>query len=273
MILTLNEERNLPRALQSVAGWAAEIFVVDSGSTDRTLEIARSFNAHVVQHPFENQAAQFNWALDHLSLVTDWILRLDADEYLTEELKAEIDETLGQVTSEITGFEIKRRVYFLGRWIKHGGYYPTWLMRLFRRGQGRYEDRLVDEHLVLSSGRAGRLDQDLIDDNQKGLSDWIQKHNVYASREAEASRRASAPLAGQAGQKRWLKTRLYDRSPLFVRALAYYLYRYIVRLGFLDGKEGLVFHFLQAGWYRFLVDAKILEGLLSSHGRDGIDQR
>jgi len=265
IILIYNEEIHLERLLKNIADWADEIFIVDSFSTDKTLEIAKKYGVKIVQHKFENQAKQFNWALDNLEIKNDWILRLDADEYLTSELKDEITEKLKNIPKNINGFYIKRRVYFMGRWIKHGGYYPTWLLRLFKKGKARSEQRTMDEHIILLEGSAEKLKNDFVDDNKKGLEDWIIKHNNYSTREVisrmSGVRRqvSSVKLGGQAGRKRWLKQNLYLRLPLFFRALLYFIYRYFIRLGFLDGKEGLIFHFLQGFWHQFLIDAKIYE--------------
>lgn len=253
IILTHNEELNLENCLKSIINWANEVFIVDSYSTDGTAQIAKRYSAKITQHPFENQAQQFNWALDNLNIKNDWILRLDADEYLTEELKKEIAEnitTSDVVKLEINGYYIKRRVYFMGRWIKHGGYYPTWLLRLFRKGKAKSEQRAMDEHIVLLGGKTKKLKNDFIDDNKKGLENWINKHNNYSSREA------GEVLSGNYGQG---KKKFYYQMPLFCRAFFYFIYRYFIRLGFLDGKEGLIFHFLQGFWYRFLIDAKIYE--------------
>ncbi len=263
IILTYNEEIHIERLLKNIGDWADEIFIVDSFSTDKTLEIAKKYGCKIFQHKFENQAQQFNWALDNLDIKNDWILRLDADEYLTLELKEEISIVLNNITMSdvVNGFYIKRRVYFMGRWIKHGGYYPTWILRLFKKGKARSEQRKMDEHIVLSEGpkgkqssyganKAGKLKNDFIDDNKKDLTFWIEKHNNYSSREA------ADVFAGNYGRG-WKK--YYYRLPLFFRVCMYFCYRYFLRLGFLDGKEGLIFHFLQGFWYRFLVDAKLYE--------------
>ena len=257
IILTYNEEINIENCLKSITDWANEIFIVDSYSTDKTLEIAKKYRAKIIKHPFENQAKQFNWALENLDIKSEWILRLDADEYLTQELKNEIrvnpllnNQDPRQSASIVNGFYIKRRVYFMGRWIRHGGYYPTWILRLFRKGKARSELRAMDEHIVLSEGKAEKLKNDFIDDNKKGLEDWINKHNNYSSREA------ADVLSGNYGRG---KKKFYYWLPLFCRAFLYFIYRYFFRLGFLDGKEGLIFHFLQGFWYRFLVDAKLFE--------------
>lgn len=250
IILTFNEEINLEKCLKSIEGLTNEVFIVDSYSTDKTLEIAKKYGTKIVQHPFKNQAEQFNWALDSLDIKSEWILKLDADEEILPELKEEILQTLPRITQEITGFFMKRRVYFMGRWIKHGTYYPIWFLRLFRKGKARSEQRTMDEHIVLLEGKTGRLKNDFVDDNKKDLTWWTDKHNNYALREAVAV------LAGDLGINR---KKFYYKLPLFFRAAAYFCYRYFFRYGFLDGKEGLIFHFLQAFWYRFLIDAKIYE--------------
>ena len=250
IILTYNEELNIDKCLSNISDWAEEIFLVDSFSSDRTLEIAEKYNAIIVQHKFENQAQQFNWALDNLSIKNEWILRLDADEYLTSGLKREISETLPDTKNGISGFFMKRRVYFMGRWIKHGGYYPFWFLRLFRKGDGRCEEKKMDEHIALTKGVTVKLKNDFIDENKKGLEFWLNKHIKYASREA-------MDILEKKNQK--FSKKVYLVFPKFIRAFIYFIYRYFIRLGFLDGKEGLIFHFLQGFWYRFLVDVKIYE--------------
>lgn len=270
IILTFNEELNIEHTLESVKDWVGEIIIVDSFSTDRTLEICRRYTDKIYQHAFENQAKQFNWALDHVPLACEWVLRLDSDERVTPELAAEIRQTVPTLPGEVTGVYLKRRVHFLGRWIKHGDYYPMWFLRLFRKGQGRYEE-ITEEHIVLSRGRAVRLRHDFIDDNRKGLSFWTDKHAHWAIGEMldvlsmmgqgklPASTVRPAFFGTQEQRRRWLKTRVYARMPLFLRSFVFFFYRYFVRLGFLDGIEGLIFHFLQGCWYRFYVDAKIYE--------------
>ena len=262
IILTLNEALHLERCLESVRGIASEIMVVDSGSTDGTQEIARRCGATVVEHAFTNQADQFNWALDTVPLSGAWVLRLDADEYLLPELAREIEAACASVPSDVTGLYLKRRVYFMGRWIRHGGYYPTWILRLFRRGKARSENREVDEHITLLAGRAEELQNDFVDENLKGLGFWFRKHHDYAAREAAAVLRgahvdAGALGGGQAAWKRRAKESFYYRLPPFLRPLLYFLYRYVLRFGFLDGVRGSLFHLLQGFWYRFLVDVNI----------------
>jgi glycosyltransferase involved in cell wall biosynthesis len=271
IILTKNEELNLATCLESLRSLETEIFIVDSGSTDSTVEIAKSFGCKVVEHPFVNQAQQLNWALANLEISNPWVMRLDADERLTNELAQELAETLPKSLSEVSGYQCKRRVYFMGKWIRHGGYYPTWLLRVWRNGIGTCEQRWMDEHMILSEGKLANLKFDIIDDNRKDLTFWIDKHNRYSDREVQdilsQSFTPDALLAKndrndrdeQAKQKRWAKKNLYGRTPLFLRAFLYFLFRYTIKLGFLDGMEGLIFHFLQGFWYRFLVDAKLYQ--------------
>ncbi len=251
IVLTFNEEKNLRACLESIKPIASEIFVVDSGSTDKTVDIARSYGAEVIVHEFKNQAEQFNFALDNSDIKSDWIFRIDADEYLLPELREEILEVLPKVSEEVSGFYLRRRLYFMGRWIKHGGYYPTWILRLWRKGKGRVEERAMDEHTILLHGRAENLKNDFVDDNKNGLSSWIQKHNNYAGREAEEA------VKGRYGRGR--KREIYYKFPPFLRAFVYFKYRYFFQLGFLDGLAGLIYHVLHGFWYRFLVDAKIYE--------------
>ncbi len=272
IILTRDETLHLPVLLESLRPLAAEVWVVDSGSTDGTPELAAAAGCQVVEHPFESYAAQLRWAAEALPISAPWVMRLDADERLTPELARELADLLPRLPSDVAGVLVKRQVWFWGRWIRRGGLYPTWLLRVWRRGCGRCEERLMDEHVVLDGGRAVRARHDIVDENRKGLGFWTEKHNRYADREVAdiLAPPADEPgLAGQAARRRWAKLSLYGRSPPFLRAFLYWLYRYVLRLGFLDGLPGLVFHFLQGFWYRFLVDAKLREARLRS-GAGGI---
>lgn len=265
IILTCNEELNLENCLKSIKDWVGEIFIVDSYSTDGTKQIAKRYGAQFAEHKFENQAQQFNWALANLSIKTEWIFRLDADEWVTNELWKEIAQKLTTTSLDISGFYIKRRIYFMGRWIKHGGIYPTWILRLFRKGKARSEIREMDEHLVIKEGGTGRMQHDFVDENHKGLEIWTERQNKYSTRDArqiigiEQGRVADELVGGPVQFRRWLKQNIFLRWPLFFRVFAYFIYRYFFRLGFLDGKEGMIFHVLHGFWYRFLIDAKIYE--------------
>jgi len=270
VVLTFNEEENLERCLQSAAPLCQEVFVVDSGSTDRTIDIARRYG-RVVQHPFETHALQWKWALENLPLSNEWVLALDADQHLTRELAAEIRTLFsqGNVREDIDGFFLSRRQIFKGQWIRHGGYYPKYLLKLFRASRVQMDtDDLVDHHFHLA-GRVAKLRHDLIEDNRKEneIAFWIQKHNRYARllAQEDLKRRISSnhlirpvPFGNPDQRVLWRKN-LWRRCPSYVRPVLYFTYRYVIQAGFLDGKQGFVFHFMQAFWFRLLVDVNIEE--------------
>ena len=269
VILTFNEEQHLARCIASVQAVATNVVVVDCSSTDATLDIARAHGARVLQHAWVNYAAQFNWALTQLGADTEWVLRIDADEVLTPALIEEIRTRLPDIGPEIDGVYWGRRMTFQGRLIRHGGVFPVRVLRLFRHGRGQCENRWMDEHIKVA-GPTVDFAGEMIDDNLNSLTWWTDKHNRYASREAVdllnleyrfMPHDTVASLRGgkQAGVKRWLKERVYARLPGGFRAFAYFFYRYVLRLGFLDGQAGTAFHFLQGFWYRYLVDAKVVE--------------
>ncbi len=261
IVLTRNEERDLPDCLRSLQGVAAEVYVIDSGSTDGTLQIAREFGAILLCHPFESHSRQINWALENISAKTDWILRIDADERVHPKLAAELLRIVPRLPQEITGIVIPRRIHFIGRELRFGGTYPIWLLRLWRNGVGRCEDRWMDEKVALNCGRVVKVGGDLIHEIPKDLTEWTSKHNGYSTRECVdlLSPDSNVPFDDAASSIRRMKNSIYLRLPLFYRAFAYWLYRYFFMLGFLDGKAGLIYHFLQGFWYRFLVDAKLYE--------------
>lgn len=271
VILTHNEERHIARAIASVAPVAREIFVVDSFSTDRTAELARQQGATVLQNRFINYARQFQWALDNAPITASWIMRLDADEVIEADLSDTIVKQLPHLGDDVVGINLKRKHIFLGRWIRHGGRYPLVLLRIWRRGHGRIEDRWMDEHMIVWGGRTVTFDGGFADHNLNDLSFFTDKHNKYATREAidiinqrrQLFRRdvnlGADQGSPQAAVKRWIKERIYNRIPYQLSVPTYFLYRMIFQLGFLDGREGLVYHGLQGLWYRFLVGAKVGE--------------
>lgn len=275
VILTRDEAVHIARAIGSVQAVADRIVVVDSGSTDGTADIARGLGAEVLVHRFVNQARQFNWALDQLPVETDWIFRLDADEVVSPALARSLSQVLPGLGPKVAGAGVLRRMAFLGRPIRWGGMFPVRITRVLRHGRGRSENRWMDEHILLD-GAETTLDGELLDDNLKPLGWWINKHNNYASREVVDLLNleygfmpyltvADRGIGQQAGLKRWIKDKIYTRLPSGARAFAYFLYRYVVRLGFLDGMEGTAFHVLQGFWYRYLVDVKLHE--VKSHMR------
>lgn len=268
IILTFNEEANLDRCLASVKDLTDDIVIVDSFSTDATLKICEGYGCRVYQHAFVNHAVQFNWALDHVPLERPWILRMDADELLPLALKEELAQLVRTCSPEVAGIYLNRRMYFMNRWLKHGGIYPHHILRMFRRGTARYEEK-TEEHLVLASGQTVYARHDFLEDNrQNHLKYWLRKHDDLSDGEIrdtllethDPSRDLPPALFGSKVQRtRWLKLHLYANTPLFVRAFLYCFYRYVIRLGFLDGIPGLIFHVLQGFWYRFYVDARIYE--------------
>jgi glycosyltransferase involved in cell wall biosynthesis len=268
IVLTYNEEQNLPACLGTIQDWVGEIVIVDSGSTDATVQIAEQAGATVIQHPFETHARQWQWALSNVPGHYEWVLGLDADQRVTPELQAELIRLFQQPGAGLErceGFFVKRRQIFRGTWIRHGGYYPKYLLKLFRRDRVFIDTQDLMDHHFYVAGKTGKLQHDIIEDNQKeqSIAFWINKHNRYATLHAreEFKRRKNQhtwPLQGTLfgspdQQIVWLKQR-WDRMPLYVRPFLYFFLRYILLLGFLDGKQGFIFHFLQAFWYRLLID-------------------
>jgi glycosyltransferase involved in cell wall biosynthesis len=270
VVLTYNEEPNLGDCLSSVYRWADHIFVVDSGSSDGTREIAAHFGAELVQHPFETHTRQWDWALETLPIQSEWVLALDADQRATPELAREISGLDSAALDGVDGIYIKRRQIFRDKWIKHGGYYPKYLLKMFRRGSVKTDARdLVDHHFYVT-GKTIKLRRDLLEVNKKedDISFWIDKHNRYAAllakEELENKRtyreHILAPsFLGKPDQQSLMLKKVWSGLPLYFRPFLYFLYRYFLRLGFLDGKEGAIFHFLHAFWFRLLVDIKLDE--------------
>lgn len=278
IILTYNEEIHIRRCIENVEPIARDIFIIDSFSTDKTLEIAKGYRkVHILQKKWENNhAKQFNWGLENADIKTKWVLRLDADEYLTPELIDELKGKLPSLPNDVNGIIFNRRHIFMGKWVKHG-VYPVKLLRMFRYGKGVCEQRLMDEHIQLIEGRFVEFNYDFCDHNLNNLSWWTQKHVGYAIREAAdlldmeydltgaAKNDEAIKLSAQALKKRRRKHG-YAKKPLFWRSFAYFIYRYFFKLGFLEGKEGFLWHFLQGWWYRTLVDAKVYEIKRKSEG-------
>jgi glycosyltransferase involved in cell wall biosynthesis len=268
IILTYNEERNIVACLDSLGDHFSEIFVVDSGSTDNTLEIANKYAVNIVQHPFENYSKQRNWAFNNLPLANKWILNMDADHRLTPDIITELRQHFQKgIDPQINGMLASRKTMFMGKWIKYGGHYPTYHAVIFRKGKGFCEDKLYDQHFKVD-GDIIKLKGDIIDLITESLSTFTLRHDKWSNLEAYEQFHESAKnndtISGSLtnknpiAQRRYLKN-LYESFPLFVRPFIYFFIRYFLRLGFLDGKRGLIFHFLQCFWFRFLIDAKIYE--------------
>lgn len=270
IILTYNEELHIQRCLENVCPFSKKVIVVDSPSSDRTVEICNEFeNVEVVVHKYPgNQAEQFNWALEYLEINTEWILRLDADEYLFPELIEEIQNTLPKLPENISALSLPRARAFMGKRLKYGIVKSVRLVRCFRFGKARYEQRLMDEQLVVLEGETVEMQGEFIDDNIMPLHFFIAKHNDYALREVIDQLNNRLNLMGEELTKQDLskgvqskrtQKDLFSKLPLFWRSFAYFCYRYFFKLGFLDGKEGFVWDFFQGFWYRTLVDAKLFE--------------
>ena len=265
LILTFNEEIHIRRCLQSCLRVTKSIYVVDSYSTDKTTNIAENMGAKVFYRSFDNHANQLNWSLKKFKFESDWLLRIDADEIISENLKSELLLSLPKVQENVEGIYIKRNIVFLGKTIRHGSCYKRKTLRLVRPKKAICEDRLMDEHLLVK-GEKINFEGCIDDYSLKPLTFWISKHNSYACKEAvemiklrknnlynKKNRNNKLPLVVT------LKNNIYSNLPFFLRPLIYFIYRYFIKLGFLDGKKGFIFHFMQSFWYRMLVDAKILE--------------
>jgi glycosyltransferase involved in cell wall biosynthesis len=285
IILTYNEQLHIERAIRNAQQFSAEIFLVDSFSTDKTIEIAELLGAKVYQNKWENNhAKQFNWGLQHLPIKTKWVLRLDADEYLTDELIEEVKEKLPNLDEDVTGIILHREQDCFGRWV-----HPLKLLRIFQYEKAVCEQRWMDEHIQLLEGKSVEFQHKFLDHNLNTFGWWIDKHNGYSIREAidllnvelnlfDGDRHCglapqspentgdsclrrndnSTGIGKEAETKRAKKLR-YAHSPLFLRSFLYFIYRYIFKFGFTKGKSQFIWDFFQGWWYRTLVDAKIHE--------------
>jgi glycosyltransferase involved in cell wall biosynthesis len=269
IILTYNEEKHLKRCINSIQDIATEIFVVDSFSTDDTVELAESLGAKVYQNKWINYATQFNWGLENCPIKTKWVMRLDADEVISPELAQEIKEELSE-DDGTKGYVLNRGHVFLNKKMIYGGSYPTKLLRIWEYGNGYCENKWMDEHIILKErGKIINLKYSFWDYNLNNIGWWTEKHNGYATREAidQLNKKynlfdiedAQNDTTQQSKIKKLLKNKVYEKMPKAIRAFMYFIYRYIFRLGFLDGYQGFAWHFLQGFWYRFLVDVKVYE--------------
>lgn len=276
IILTYNEEKHIARCISSLKDVCDEIVVVDSFSTDSTCEIASAMECRVMQHRFENQAQQFNWAIDNIDITTKWIWRVDADEIIEPLLAERVTKLFASKNimdngELVTGIYVNKKIVFCGKALMHGGWYPASQIKIFRRGYGRCENKMMDEHIIVTSGRTMSVDGDQTDINLNDLTWWTEKHNRYASREAvnmmamargmdedSNAKDAVQPrlFGNDSERKRWFKIQ-YAKMPLFVRPMINFFVRYVLKMGFRD--RNLTWYVLQGFWYRYLVDAKINE--------------
>lgn len=269
IILSYNEEKKIEDCIKSVIDFVQDIFVVDSFSTDNTLEIIKKYPNKVYQHEFENYGKQRNWALSNLPIETQWVLNLNSDQRVTEELKKELLEIfLESKDFNCEGFLIARKTLFMGRWIKFGGHYPVYDAILFKKDYGACEESQYDQ-LFIINGKIKKLKGNVVDIVSDSLTSFTLHHNRWSdyaamdellpANRASSEKRISQNYFGNVMEKRRFLKTIYLKSPIFIRSFMYFIYRYFFRLGFLDGKEGLIFHLLQGFWFRFLIDAKIYE--------------
>jgi glycosyltransferase involved in cell wall biosynthesis len=269
IIMTYNEERNLRACLESVKDHIDDIIIVDSFSNDKTEEIAREYTDKFYQNKWINYSKQYLWGIANTDIKNEWILRLDADERWTKEGFDELRKIIEEDSAD--GVYVKMKIFFMGHFIKHGAFYPNYFLRVYKRSKGAMEDRWMDEHIKVD-GRVVHSNIDVIESNydrQENISLWTDKHNGYSTREAVEFLIAKHNIhkidtvanffGNKTERKRWLKENIYFKTPLFVRPFIYFVYRYLFKLGFLDGKEGFIFHTLHAFWYRFLVDTKVYQ--------------
>jgi len=267
IILTYNEENTINACIESIKDLAEDIFVVDSYSNDKTLEILKEYQCKIFQNKFKNWSKQRNWALENLPIKTDWVLHLDADHRVTSDLKNELIQIFSSgEDKQYTGFLISRKTIFMNRWIKHGGHYPVYHAVLFKRGLGKCEDAIYDQHFIVS-GKLKVLCNDIEDHFTESLSSFIEKHNKWAKFEAvnhfmgkeDRNNRMKGNLHGNPAERRRYFKNLYFKFPIFIRPVFYFTYRFFIQFGFLDGIPGIIFHFMQGFWFRFLVDCRICE--------------
>lgn len=267
IVLTFNEEQNIGPCLESIVPWAEEVFIVDSGSTDRTLNIVSTYGTKVLTHSFQNYSHQRNWAQENVPLSHDWVFHIDADERVSPELVDRLRELFSetsQATQDYAGFMVRRKIIFFGKPIIHGGLYPTYHCRIFRKQFGRCEDREYDQHFFVD-GKTRALEADLLELTAVSLFSWTARHNKWAQMEArqllkgfeehDAALVQPKIIGSPIERRRWLRSSVYTRAPMFFRSLLYFLTRYVLRGGFLDGTPGLIYHVLQGFWFRFYVDA------------------
>lgn len=286
LILSYNEEVHIARCIERLQTFVSRIVVVDSFSTDRTVEIALGMGVEVLQNSWKNYADQFQWAMDNANVATPWTMRIDCDEWLEDGLIETISRELVILPLEVSACDFKLKVVFKGQFIRWGGYYRTVLTRLWRTGAAEIEKRWMDEHIVLKHGRRHRFyGGDLVDENLKDLTWWTEKHNGYATRQMidfisleqplfPVDKRVQADSNKSAKWKRFLRNKVYAGTPLYLRAVLYFFQRYFLRLGFLDGKKGFVWHFLQGFWFFVLMDAKVDEArtYIREHGLEAFKQ-
>lgn len=264
-----NEIKHIERAVTSSLKLTPNVFVIDSHSDDGSSEVAKRLGARVFQYEWtsaSNFSSKVNWSLSNLPFETTWAIRLDADEYFMDNCIQNLEAALKDVPDNVNGITLIRRAYFMGKWMKHSGEYPKTSMRIFRIGHVEMENRWLDEHVDVKNGNSLAFPYDIVDDRDISIGEWTSKHNGYSVKEAielineeiGLFERKDVKLDKEAQKKKKLKAK-YASMPLYLRCFIWFFYREIIKLGFLDGKEGFLWNFFQALWYRMLADAKVDE--------------
>ena len=258
LILTKNEDIHLDRCLNNISKLTNSIYILDSYSNDNTIKIANKYKAKIYYRKFDNYSFQFNWALNNIKFINNWVIRIDADEFLSDELIAEINKQILNVSSDINGFNLKRVIHFLGKKILYGGYFPTFILRVWRVNTVFCSNDLVDEQLILKKGKSINLSSLLIEKNNKGLYFWLKKHIKYADFESSNYHNYLKTKKIQTSSNlKHKKYFIYYNFLIFIRPFIYFIYRIILKKGYLDGLKGILFHFLQSFLYRLYVDILI----------------
>ena len=270
IILTYNEEKNIENCLSSIEDLVQEVFVVDSFSTDNTIEICRRYTDKIFQHPFETHAKQWNWSFNNLNLSYEWCMALDADQAISEKLKRELRELFSNRHLDFNGYYINRRQIFRGKWIRFGGYYPKYMLKLFKIKNALCDENELVDYRFYVSGKIGKLKGCIIENNKNedDITFWLEKHirfirlnseELTRYRQIKGHWKIRPSLWGSYDSRTlWLKD-FYYALPLYIRPFLFFIFRYFILLGFLDGANGFLFHFLQGLWYRLMIDIKIAE--------------
>jgi glycosyltransferase involved in cell wall biosynthesis len=263
IIPTLNEENNIRQVINNLKSLNCDIFIIDSNSTDGTLKIAQELNVKVFQGEWNTFSEKMNWALKAFSASYGWVIRIDADERINIKQKNLISKTISQAGNDVSGININRKIFFMGRRLRYGGMGSHKHCRITRTGFAKYEIREMDEH-ILTDGLIINSAIDVEEHETRGISNWSTKHIKYANIEKSMwlnnrHRKTWVTLKFPEKAKRFLKEEIFNRTPLVYRAVGYFFYRYIFLMGFLDGIPGLIFHVFHSLWYRLLIDTLILQ--------------
>ncbi len=262
-IPTYNETLHIERAVSSALKITPHVYVIDSSSSDDTVSKAEALGAKVFQYHWSskaNFARKLNWALRNVPFETTWLMRLDADEYFLDKTISQLNQKLLHIPHHINAVSLNRRFIFLGKWIKRG-FYPQRSLRITRLGCAEYDDTWLDEHVNVPSEQTNHLPLDIVDESLIGINRWVEKHIHYSNLQVieDVRSMSSKRQQGRFGQLKSRRYAFYSSLPIFLRPAIFFFYRYFIRRGFLDGSRGFIYAFLQAWWYRLLIDVKLYE--------------